>query len=348
MRLYCVLLTLACQAHLGNPGWNNQDGRNYRSQVEKWFNRVTVPVYWADWGWPSTRQKYLNRAAWAQAHGFHIRGHNIVWPAWNHMPKSVRQYENDPAKLSQVIHDHVAEICANFKRFQFEDYDVVNELRDNHTVMDLCGKNVVADWFKLAQQIDPVPRMGINEYSIIAGGGWTTAQQDIYQQWIDYLLQNGAPLGVIGFQCHFGEDLTPPARVVEILDRFAKYHLPLQATEFDVNCADEAAQADYLRDFMTAFFSHPQTTAVTQWGFWEKVHWIPRAALIRTDWTLKPNGEAFEQLVFGRWWTDVTGKTAADGTLTVRGFLGNYEVSANGRTVKTTLVHEGTTASISR
>ena len=37
---------------------------------------------------------------------------------------------------------------------------------------------------------------------------------------IKYLVDNGAPLGVIGFQCHFGEDLTPPAQVVAILDRF--------------------------------------------------------------------------------------------------------------------------------
>ena len=326
--------------------WKNQDGQNYRDQVLKWFNRVTTPVYWADWGWPSAKQRYTERAAWAKEHGFHIRGHNIVWPSWNNMPKSVKQYAQDPAKLRHVIHDHVQEICTNFKQFGFNDYDVVNELRDNHTVMDLCGKEIVTDWFKQAKQIDPAPRMGINEFAIIAGGGWTTTQQDAYAQWIDYLLENGAPLGVIGFQCHFGEDLTPPARVVEILDRFAKYKLPLHATEFDVNTADEEAQADYLRDFFTAFFSHPQTEALTMWGFWEKVHWIPRAALIRSDWTLKPNGHVYQDLVLGKWWTDVTGKTASDGTLTIRGYLGDYEITTENSKTTARLGREGTTVGI--
>ncbi len=328
--------------------WLNQDGQNYRAYVEKWFNRVTVPVYWADWGWPGAKLPYLERAAWAQEHGFQVRGHNLVWPSWQWMPKAIRQYETNPAQLRQVVRDHIADICTNFSRFGFEDYDVVNEPRDNHAVMDLCGQAVMLDWFKLARELDPKPKLGINENTIISGGGWATAQQDNYEQWIKYLLKNKAPLGVLGFQCHFGEELTPPARVLEILDRFAKYKLPLQATEFDVNCADEEAQADYLRDFFTVFFSHPQTEALTMWGFWEKVQWIPRAALIRTDWTLKPNGHMFQELVYGKWWTDVTQPTGADGTLTVRGFLGDYEILVGESMAKVKLMPAGTSIHLHR
>ena len=65
------------------------------------------------------------------------------------------------------------DICTNFKQFEFDDYDVVNEPRDNHSILDICGKDIIVEWFKLAKQLDPKPRMGINEYSIIAGGGWS-------------------------------------------------------------------------------------------------------------------------------------------------------------------------------
>jgi hypothetical protein len=41
--------------------WQNQDGENYRNHVGKWFNRVTVPVYWSDWGWPAAKRQYLDR-----------------------------------------------------------------------------------------------------------------------------------------------------------------------------------------------------------------------------------------------------------------------------------------------
>jgi endo-1,4-beta-xylanase len=312
----------------GPTQWQNEDGQHYREYVQKWFTRVTLPIYWADWGWPKARPQYLERAQWAKDRGFHMRAHNLIWPGWHCVPGEIRKYENDPARLRQVIRDHFEEVVTALRPFGVDDYDVVNEVRENHTILDICGKATIVDWFKLAKQYDPKPRMGINECFIISGGGWTSTQQEQYAQMIQYLLDNGAPLEVIGFQCHFGEDPTPPVRVLEILDRFAKYKLPLQATEFDVDTMDEEAQADYLRDFYTAFFSHPSTEALTMWGFWEKVHWIPKAALIRSDWTLKPNGRVYQELVFGKWWTDVTGKTASDGTFTVRGFCGDYEVTA--------------------
>ena len=60
--------------------WDNADGEKYRQQVLKWFNRVTVPIYWADWGWPKAKDAYLDRARWAKEHGLYTRGHDIVWP----------------------------------------------------------------------------------------------------------------------------------------------------------------------------------------------------------------------------------------------------------------------------
>jgi hypothetical protein len=79
---------------------------------------------------------------------------------------------------------------------------------------------------------------------------------------------------------------------------------------------------------MTAIFSHPAVDSFIMWGFWEPRHWRPEAALFRPDWSVKPNGQAYLDLVFDEWWTDETLVTAADGTCAVRGFLGRYEVSA--------------------
>lgn len=77
-----------------------------------------------------------------------------------------------------------------------------------------------------------------------------------------------------------------------------------------------------------ACFSHPSVELIQQWGFWERSHWRPRAALFREDWTPKPNGRRFLDLVFNRWMTRETGTTGADGRFAVRGFLGEYEVAA--------------------
>jgi endo-1,4-beta-xylanase len=112
-----------------------------------------------------------------------------------------------------------------------------------------------------------------------------------------------------------------------MLDRFARYKLPLQVTEFDVSIDDEELQADYLRDFFLACFSHPSVELLQQWGFWERVHWRPKAALFRADWSAKPNGRQFLDLVHNRWKTKCTGTTDAGGRFSVHGFLGDYEVT---------------------
>ena len=316
--------------------WDNADGMKYRETVRKLFNRATVPLYWADWGWdnPKTREYYLKLAKWAHDEGMHIRGHNLIWPSWTNTPTWLRTYEKDPRRLRNVINASIAERVALFRQFEFDDYDVINELRDNHRIVDILGDDEPAQWFKLVYSLDPKPKLGINEYSIVAGGGYTDAQQATYEEHIRMLLGHGAPLGVIGVQCHMGEELTPPERVIQILDRFAKFGLPIQATEFDINTDDEAAQGDYMRDFLTVFFSHPATEAFTQWGFWAGQHWIPRAALFRKDWSVKPNGQAFMDLVLKTWWTDEKGTTGQDGAFRTRGFLGDYEVvvTANGTT----------------
>ena len=118
---------------------------------------------------------------------------------------------------------------------------------------------------------------------------------------------------------------------MEILDRFATFGLPIKITEFDLHTYDEQLQADYTRDFLTAMFSHPSISGVMVWGFWEKRHWIPPAAFYRADWSLRPAGEIWKQLTRKTWWTDVTAKTDAAGKVKVRGFFGDYEVTASAK-----------------
>ncbi len=142
-------------------------------------------------------------------------------------------------------------------------------------------------------------------------------------------MDNDAAPDGIGFMGHFGAtSLTPIEDLYKVFDRFAGLIPNLQCTELDVQVGnDEQLQADYLRDVMTISFSHPAFQAVVMWGFWEGRHWKPDAALYRKDWSIKPAGEVWKELVFSQWWTDETGKTDGNGTLGMRGFLGDYEIS---------------------
>jgi endo-1,4-beta-xylanase len=326
----------------------SKNGELYRNWFVKLFNKATTPLYWADWGWanPEIRQRYLKMAAWLHDHHIPTRGHNLVWPSWHWSPTSLRQLEHDPQGLRAAIHDHVREVTEAMKPFDLAEIDVLNEPRVEHEFIDILGNDAMIDWFKTAHEADPRPKLFVNDYSILTAGGDTENEQASYEKTLQYLIDRGAPLDGIGMQGHFGSDLTPPEKLWKILDRFEKFNKQIEVTEFTVDTNDEAAQGDYERDFLTAMFAHPATIGVVSWGFWEGQIWLPQTALLRKDWTLKPSGRAYMDLVLHQWWTRAKGTSDADGRYTVRGFLGDYQIAVEfagqRKTVAAKLIHDGT------
>ena len=304
------------------------DDKKYQATVLKLFNKAVLEngLKWPGWEWRPGRA--LRAVKWLRDHHIEVRGHNLVWPSWRYLPLDVRTLRNDPAALRRRIDEHIIQEVTAL-RGQVSEWDVLNEPYTSHALMDILGKESMVEWFKLAHAADPRPELFVNDFSILSAGGRDTAHQDAYAGVIQYLQANGAPLGGIGLQSHFGDSLTGPDRLLQILDRFAKFGLPLEVTELDVNISDEKLQAQYLRDFMTLAFSYPAIKGIMIWGFWEGRDWIPRAALYRRDWTLKPNGQAWIDLVFHQWWTNATGATGPDGAYRVRGFLGDYEITVS-------------------
>ncbi len=329
------------------------DADRMREWTLRLFNRCTTPIYWADWGWanPEVRSRYHRMAQWAKDHGLETRGHVVIYPTFRFMPRAARALEKDPAALRKRVADQVVETVRETRKYAFRDYDVTNELRDCTDLHRMLGKDVVVEWFRLARQHNPDSRMALNENSILTHGGATESQQENYEGWLRLLAGQGQAADVIGFQGHFGENVTDPERVLAILDRFAKFGKPLHVTEFDINARDEEGQGRYTRDFLTVIFSHPAAEAFTCWGFWEGRMWQPPGAMLRKDWSPKPNGKAWMDLVLKEWRTDAAGKTGADGTFEARGFLGDYEVTAEARgarrTVQARLVPAGTRVPVS-
>ena len=306
------------------------DADKLREWTLKLFNRCTTPIYWADWGWadPKARELYLQCAKWAADNKLATRGHCIIYPGWQVMPAAVKLLAKDPPALRKRLLEQVIEVTEATKSFGFSEYDVTNELRDLKEIPNLLGKDAVAEWFKVAREHAPkTSRLAINENTILTRGGVTQTEQDDYAEWIQYLMDQKVGPDVIGMQGHFGEAVTGPETVVRILDRFAKFGKPIQITEFSLITRDEVGQARYMRDFLTAVFSHPGTDAFTMWGFWEGTMWPPPGAMIRKDWTLKPNGQAWMDLVLKEWWTDATLTTGPEGSCSMRCFLGDYEVT---------------------
>jgi len=333
---------------------NSTNAQKYKAEVLSLFNCATTPFYMGDgnWGWygpGNSKTQYPALAQWLWDHEIPTKGHVLIWPSWTWMPPFFKNYENDPAGLRDAIDEHLETLVDIGEEKGLVQWDVVNEPHVNHDVMDICGDEIMVHWYKKVHEIDPNPRLILNEYNIIVGGGDAVFQDD-FCRWIEILLNGKAPLGGIGMQCHFGENLTGIPRVLAILDRFAQYNLPIQVTEFDIDIIDEEIQAAYTRDFFTAIFSHPATDKIVMWGFWEGDQWKPNGAMIRTDWSYKPNYLVYKKLLFEDWWTEAVGLSSREGRYQTRGFLGEYDITAAfaGKTTSKSIAlpKEGTTVEI--
>ncbi|NLW51440.1 MAG: hypothetical protein GXY85_11465 [Candidatus Brocadiaceae bacterium] len=330
----------------------------YRAQLLEWFNQVSPEWQLKESGWtdpdsPRARQAIAG-LRWAQENHLPVYGHWLICaagpapgnPVYEGLQKAK---DGDKEAFRQEFYNLVRGKVRAAKGL-VRSWDITHPVAKwGRTRMeDVYDTQVYSDLIRIAREEAPGIPIYVNEATVLAGGRTGSYQRRAYPEFIRMLARQGTPADGICFQAHFGPvSLTPPADMYAIMDGFYReFQVPLRLSELDIDPGeDEELQADFLRDVLTVAFSHPAVEAITQWGFWEGWHWKPNRAIIRTDWTLKPAGRVYEDLVFNRWWTNAAGTSGADGMLRVRGFLGDYEVRAehNGRrrTVQATLTPGG-------
>ena len=314
------------------------DAEKYREIIEKNYTRVVFEndLKWQSWDNPANHENILKATDWLRARNIEVRGHNLIWPSWKNTPRDLQQLKDQPERLRQRINSHIANEVSTMKG-RLVDWDVINEPYNNNDVMKILGNDEMIAWFKLARQNDPEVRLTLNDYAILSAGGMDKAHQDHFEKTLRFLKDGGAPITGLGMQAHFGGTPTPPEKMLAILDRFAAIGLDISITEHDIDTADEALQADFTRDFLTTLFSHPSVVAILTWGFWEGSHWKPNGAYYRQDWSVKPAGQVWLDLVTKKWWTNEALETGADGTARTRGFKGDYEI---------TVTHDGVSKTV--
>lgn len=338
------------------------DGERYRAIVLSNYSRI---VFENDLKWPvyesgkrstnvndnANHANTLAALSLLERHGIEVRGHVLVWPSFRNSPKDLAAKKDDIPAMRKRITDHIIEEVSEFKG-RLVDWDVVNEVYANHDVIDIIGNGPngfgeIAEWFTLVRSLDPKPNLYVNDYSILSSGGADTKHIEAYESLIRYLVDANAPLDGIGMQSHMASAV-PPETLLAVLDRFAVFGKKISSTEFDMSNFDDIGQAEYLRDFMTALFSHPSVDGIIMWGFWENAHWLAKngAHLYRKDWTPKPAAQMWLDLVKGKWLTEAQGMTDGLGAFSARGFFGTYDVTVtvNGRTKTFTVTHQKGTA----
>ena len=318
---------------------DSADNRLYRQKAVALFNAATTEneLKWGPWigEWGATfgPAQTLVGLRWLANRGVQLRGHVFVWPGWtppsaDNLPTAITSLRGTARQneIPQMVLDHIADEATATREF-LNEWDVQNEPNTNHDLMDLFGPSVQVDWFNAARAAMPTAPLYLNDFNIEDQVRFA-AQVQVFENTARYLLQHGAPLTGLGVQGHINGIYPGIPDYLATLDRYGALGLPIRITEFDVNTTDDSLQADYTRDFLTASFSHPSIAGVQFWGYWQGAHWRPNSALYRTDWSEKPNGAVYRDLVFNQWWTRAAGTTDTQGQFRSRGFFGDYTATA--------------------
>ena len=299
-------------------------------------------------------EKVRNYIDGAKEYGIkYFRGHSIVWEKFVSkrgsylMPKELEDAfnANDKEKFDQIIKDYMKYVIEFYP--EMKEWDVANEIIANKIFREKFGEEYLAEYMKWMHDINPDIDVLYNENS-----HWGST----YWECIDMLKRVGAfeDIDKIGLQSHYTGEIKKPTDILALYDKIANEYgvEKIRVTEYSTKAAiDEKLHGDFNRDFLIATFSHPNIDGIYMWGHWsnnpegasaDALHMY--APLYDHNWNLKKGGQAYQDLVYNKWWTNEQGTTNTNGEFGLRGFYGDYDVTveANGQS-KTVMVafHKG-------
>ncbi|MEL7087436.1 MAG: endo-1,4-beta-xylanase, partial [Planctomycetota bacterium] len=313
--------------------WDTPAGEKYRETVLAHFNAVALEnaLKWSRW--ESEPEVALRTLRWAKANGLQTHGHVLVWPGLEKFRVADADEvwaaaQIDPQILRDRVNDHVRSILERTAGL-IDVWDVVNEAYNQNDFIKLLGEGEVAEWFKLADRYAPDATLFYNDFGLVGQSGTNRIKQQFVADLLQGVRSRGGRVDAVGLQSHLGSGLTPPPRVLDIIELYAQNDLAVKVTEYDLNVDDPELAERYTRDFLIAAFSHPAVTGFQGWNFWSATPtWMPEAAYFGDDWEWLPVGRAYRDLVLDEWWTRETVRTDANGRAVVRGFLGDYRLRA--------------------
>ena len=350
-----------------NAWVTNTNEPDYANKLSENYN-ASVTEHELKWGPysrnPSNAQEEVKLTQ--QAGIKYIRAHSIVFDS-NDATNMPAEFQEGRAgnytreEVVAVLKEHVDKLFKDDFDGVFTDCDVANEIIRHRYLRSSLSKDGKPLHYSVTE-MSPAPDSTFEDNTLFvdyfrlvreATDGkvdlWYNEAWDVYtDRYIEYL-DTFKALGVdydgLGIQSHYDGALKMPTEQIALYNKLAEYGKKLKVTEYSCSTADESLQANFTRDTMIACFAQPEMNGFLMWGFWDGYNYEAYGPMYYSDWTLKPSGRVYQDLVYNKWWTrDARANTDKDGKATIRGFYGDYDVTvtANGQT-KTAMVafHKG-------
>ena len=318
------------------------DNAAYKENFRELFNFATLAFYWSryepDPGKTEFRQQ-LKVAQWCRQNNIRAKGHPLVWTLEPDWPARMR-----PATAQSHLWERIAREVMGFSRY-IDTWDVLNEPcvglkqakeRNAATILGLYTQmgeiDVITKAFGYARNAGQNATLILNDYDT----------SNKYERTVQACLDQGVSIDAIGIQSHMHRGYWPVEKTWDVCQRFGRFGKPLHFTEVTITSGPkteqqwkttdegEKLQAANAKQFYRLLFSNPDVEAITWWdlsdqGAWQKAP----AGLLREDMTAKPAYEALKDLIKDKWWTQTSATTQTDGTISFRGFKGQYSITAN-------------------
>jgi GH35 family endo-1,4-beta-xylanase len=314
-----------------------QDQIKYRNTVDELFSRV-VPESGLRVGniegatdpakpWEAASRLRTQAAVqwtlqWAKDKKMTSRGHYLSWGYLE--PWAAEEVKKGgPAGLMARYDQHWA-FALPFAAPYVDEWDALNHpvpFVEADALYNVVGPDVYPDIYaKIRKQTDKL--LFVNEDT------FNPDRTSGFDKHMKHLIAKGQTPDGCGFQSHFSDYAIPSIDDEwKIYQHFGSMVKHLTVTEYDFQTLDDQLHADHMRDMLTLCYSHPQMTGFVIWGFWEKRHWKPTAAMFKADWTERPAVKVWRDLVKGKWWTNADLTSAADGKAITQGYFGWYDVT---------------------
>ena len=327
-------------------------GKNYRQAIAALYNTAVEetshkPVEYINH--PEVGRRDMEKAFELGLKNF--RGHTLVWDRSNTFDPetgvwkentSVSEelskliYAGDKEKIDAYMKNTIQTTVTDFKD-EICEWDVANEVLSNKEIRSKYGNEVLVNWFKWAREADPDTKLYINETGIV--GNSENGKMADFKKVLDDMVKLGVDFDGIGIQGHIGTYVSPYDFYKEIME-LVPYNKQIKITEYDTSilmAKDKEADASFMRDIMILMFSIENMDGFLSWGIIDNTSGTKNYPIFDKEWNLKLSGEQYIDLVYNKWWTQEDGKTDANGTYALKGYYGDYLITATANGVSKTV-----------
>lgn len=317
------------------------------------FNYGTLPFYWGTYEPVEGKPNFdvlMKTAQYLKSKGVKVKGHPLCWHTvcadW------LLKYDNATILKKQL--ERIDREVSGFKGV-IDMWDVINEVvimpvfdKYDNAITRICKEKgrveLIKTVFDEARKMNPNATLLLNDFN--------TSPK--YEELIEECLDAGVSISAIGIQSHQHQGYWGKEKVLDVLERFSRFGLPIHFTENTFVSGDlmpahivdlndwqvpewpttpegEARQAKNVEEMYRLLFENPLVQAITTWDYKDGAWLGAPSGFVRKDNSRKPSFDVLKKLTHEEWWTDTEAVTNDDGVATVEAFKGEYKIVVDGK-----------------